>query len=102
MPLGTARPYGSHGDFINHCTGLRFRIVGSGNLNLTLYSPDSLETQSLVPLAMSATTRTHPFVLANFNQYRMQLECKTTVINETFRINRIIVFMRPIATMEPG
>jgi hypothetical protein len=102
MPLGTARPHGSHGDFINHCTGIRLRIVGAGNLNLTLFAPDGVASQTLVPIPLSATTRVHPFRLANFNQYRMQLSCSTTVIDEVMRVNRIIVFMKPIATMEPA
>ena len=102
MSLGAVRSQGSSGEDIVHITGIRFRVVGSGSLRLRLISMDSIETQTLVALTMTATTNIQPFRLANFNQQRAQLEITTTAINETFRINRIIVFAKPVFTMHPA
>ena len=102
MGLGAARSQGSSGEDIVHITGIRFRVVGSGSLRLRLLSQDEIETQTLTALTLSATTNIQPLRLANFMQQRAQLEIKTTTINETFRINRIIVFAKPIFTMHPG
>lgn len=102
MPLGVARSHGSSGEYINHCTGLRMRVVGSGELELTLRSQDDIVNQSLTPFTLSSTDRTNPFRLANFIQYRMQLEGKTDTINEIFRINRIVLYVKPFAVEEPA
>ena len=77
------------------------RVVGSGNLRLTLFSPDSLESDPMTAIPMAATTRSFPHVLANFIQYRFQLEGDVNVENENFRINRIVFYSKVHATMEP-
>jgi hypothetical protein len=92
----------SGGDFIHHFTGVRMRVVGSGILRPTLRSPDAVVTQTLPTITMAATNRISPFVLSNFNQERVQLKLETTDIDEIFRINRIVLFARPVATMEPA
>jgi len=102
MPLGTARSHGSSGEYINHFTGVRMRVVGSGELEMTLRSQDNVVSLTLTPFTLSATDRTNPFRLASFVQYRAQLEGRTDTINETFRINRIVLYVKPIFTMEPG
>jgi hypothetical protein len=78
------------------------RVVGSGNLQMTLYSLDDIRSQTLVPFPLTATTNIQPFRLANFMEQRTALEVKTTLINEWFRINRIIIFSKPKFTMYPA
>ena len=101
MPLGVVRSQGSSGEYLNHCVGIRMRVVGSGNLRLTLYSPDSLESDPLTAIPMAVTTRSFPHVLANFTQYRFQLEGDVNVENEYFRVNRLVFYSKVTATMEP-
>lgn len=102
MPKGSALTEGSAGEFISHTTGVRMRVVGAGNLQMTLFSLDDIRSQALVPFVMTAATNIQPFRLANFMEQRTALEIKTTLINEWFRINRIIVFQKPKFTMYPG
>lgn len=97
----TARE-GSSGENISHFTAVRLRVVGSGNLNMTLYSLDDVNSQVLAPLAMSATTNIQPTRLANFNEQRAALWLGTTEKDEYFRINRIILFSKEIFTSYPG
>ncbi len=101
-PLGTARSHGSTGELINHFTGIRMRIVGSGELEMSLLSQDAVRSIVLTPFTMSATARINPFRLASFVEQRVQLEGKTDTINETFRINRIVIYAKPLWTEEPG
>lgn len=97
----TARE-GSRGEYISHFTAVRFRVVGSGNLVSTLLSLDDVNTQSLVPLAMQAATNRQPDRLANFNEQRAALKVEVSEVGEWFRINRIILFSKPIYTGFPG
>ena len=101
MPIGAARSHGSGGENINHFTGVRMRVVGTGDLQMTLFSQDSVRSQTLVSFTMATVARVSPFRLVNFVEQRAQLEGKTTAIDETFRINRIILYLKPIFTMEP-
>lgn len=96
----------SHGESINHFNALRLRILGLGNLIVKLNSlPDSsgdaVTTLTLNSVVMSNSTAIQPTVLSNFVEQRAQFELKTTEINEVFKITRIIVFMRPIASSYP-
>ena len=50
---------------------------------------------------MAASTNIEPVSLANFTDQRAQIEFKTTEINETFSISRMVIFVRPTATGYP-
>lgn len=101
MPGSAASSRGS-GENIQHITAVRMRVVGSGNLDMVLYSQDDVQSQTLVPFVLSATTPIQPTRLANFIQQRASLDIRTNVINEWFRINRIVVFTKEFATSYPG
>ena len=99
---GAARPKGSKGENINHYTGIRMRVVGSGSLEMTLRSQDNVRNVSLIPFTMASIARTSPFRLVNFVEQRVQLKIETLLIDETFRINRIILYAKPLWVEEPG
>ena len=102
MGYGSALSQGSSGESISHFTGVRMRIIGSGDLKMTFKSFDEIEEQELVPFSMSATTAREPFRLANFNQQRAMLEGYTDVIDEIFKINRIIIFAKELWSDYPS
>ena len=85
-----------------HVVATRMRVVGSGNLQLTLTDLDNGQIQPLVDIAMLAATRIEPTRLANFQSQRIRLEGGVTEINEWFKINRIILFAKPVAVEYPG
>ncbi len=87
---------------VQHYNGVRMRLTGSGSLQMTLYSLDEINSQSLVAFTMAATTAREPTRLANFKSQRCSLEVKTTLINETFRISKIIIFAKPVESEFPG
>ena len=87
---------------LHHFNTVRFRVVGSGNLQLTLRSLDNIRSNSLTAITMESSTNREPTRLCNFIEQRAQLEIKTTAINETFTISKIIIFVKPFATEYPG
>jgi hypothetical protein len=93
---------GAHMEEIVHFAGVRLRVTGSGNLDLEFLSLDNVNSQTLAALPMSATTAREPTRLANFISQRAQLKISTNVIDETFKINRIILFAKPIWSQFPG
>jgi len=99
---GSARENKSSGENINHYASIRLRANGAGNLIPKFYGLDEVETQTLVSLPMSSTPGREPTRLANFQQQRALLELKTTEIDETMRINRIIIYARPVFVEFPG
>jgi hypothetical protein len=90
------------GEFEHHVVGVRLRVVGSGELDLSLADLDNIQVQNLVPITMAATTRIEPFRLSNLQSQRIRLVGKTTEINETFRIQTIILFGKPVAQEYPA
>jgi hypothetical protein len=69
---------------------------------MTLFSLDSVKSSALPNLVLSATNNIEPHKLCNFTQQRAFLQGKTTEIDETFKISKIIIFNRQVATMYPG
>lgn len=84
-----------------HFGAVRYRVTGSGILRSTLYSLDEANSSTLPNLTMSATTNREPTILANYIDQMGYLEIKTTGIDETFSICKIVVFIRPIASGYP-
>jgi hypothetical protein len=93
---------GSHSEEILHFAGVRLRVTGSGNLRMTFFSLDDVDSSTLAPIAMQTSTGREPTRLANFISQRGMLQIQTTAINETMRINRIILFAKPIWSQYPG
>lgn len=103
MPAGMA----SKGENINHFNGVRLRILGTGTVNMQFESlPDNdgnVTTRVMVPLDLDALTQTRePFKKVNFMQQRSRLRIQTTEIDEVIKINRLIIFARPVYTNFPG
>lgn len=84
-----------------HVVGVRLRVTGAGNLDLRLTDLDNGQIQTLVPLPMQAATRFEPTRLANIQSQRIRLEGSTDVIDETFRISRIVIYAKPVAVEYP-
>lgn len=89
------------GENIIHVGGIRMRVTGVGNLQSTLFSLDEVSSQDLVNLSLSVTTDRQPTVLANFLSQRVKLRIKTTEINERVKVQRIIIFKKPVAQSYP-
>ena len=86
----------------HHVVGTRLRVVGGGNLLLSLQDLDEIQIQNLVPLPMSAATRFEPLRLSNFQSQRIRLVGQVTEIDEYFDIHRIILFTKPVAMEYPA
>jgi hypothetical protein len=99
---GAATSQGSTGENIHHYTGVRMRVIGSGYLEMTLFTQDSVRSVVLSPFPMSGTSERSPFRITSFVTQRAQLELSTDEINEIFRINRIIIYSKPIAMEYPA
>lgn len=87
---------------ILHFNGVRLRVTGSGNLKLTMHSLSDTVTQDLQNLTMVGSTNIIPTKLCNFRQQRALLEIKTTEMDETFRITKLVMFMSAVASDYPS
>lgn len=101
MPVTTAKS-GSAGENIHHYSHIRMRVVGEGNLKISLFSMDEVRTKVLPPLAMQPTTRIIPTKLTNFVEQRAGLKIETTELNEHFHITRIVLFTKEYGSEYPG
>ena len=90
------------GEYEHHVVSVKLRVIGSGNLQLFLTDLDDIQTETLVPITMAATTRFEPLRLANFQSQRIRLVGKTTGLGENFKIQRILLFAKPVAQEYPA
>ncbi len=88
-------------EIINHFGAVRLRVTGSASLRLKLFSFDEVKQNVLSPLILATKTNIEPNRLSNFTQQRAKLEIRTTEINESFQISKVIVFVRPVAKSFP-
>jgi hypothetical protein len=86
---------------INHYGAIRLRVNGSGNLQMSLFSFDEVQSVVLVPIPLNSTTAVEPNRLSNFTQQRAKLMIRTFNLGETFQISKIIVFTKPVAQSFP-
>jgi hypothetical protein len=93
--------FSSSEEVINHYGAIRMHVNGSGNIRPTLYSLGLVKSYTLSPLTMQSPASIEQNRLSNFTQQKAALELRTTEINETFNINKIIVFVKPIAKSYP-
>src|SRR5258708_33987592 len=75
---------------------VRLRVTGSGNLKMKFQSLDNVKSSSLAPIIMTTPAEREPFKIANFKSQRAFLKLETTELNEIFRINRVVVFVKPL------
>lgn len=88
--------------YINHCVGVRLGVSGSGNLRPILKDKAEAHTEELAVIPMiedDGELQTSP---ASYESQVMQLELKTTVINEFFEVDAIIFYVAPSAESYPG
>lgn len=87
---------------IVHFGGIRLRATGDCNLKARFYGLDDVESEVLVDIPVTPLNAREPFRLANFKGQRGVLELITTEINETFKINRVILFVKTLWSGYPG
>jgi len=90
------------GENEHHVVSIRMRVIGIGNMQLSLKDLDDIQTEVLVNIPMTLTTRIEPIRLANFQSQRIRLEGKTTELGENFKIQRILIFAKPVAVEYPA
>lgn len=93
---------GSGVDNITHFGGIRVRVNGTGSLICKWKGYDDASEYVMRPLPMSPTPGRVLERISNFQSQRAQLELKTEVINEYMRVNRIVLWVKEVASSYPG
>jgi hypothetical protein len=86
---------------ILHAVGVRLRVTGLGNLDISLHSLDDVRNVSLQSLQLTGTTNREPTVLANFQEQRIQLKLETNEMDDVFHVSRIVIFVKPVSESYP-
>ena len=99
---GSKIPDGSSGENVIHFAGVRMRVVGTGELDMTLYSLDDVRSTTLKTVPMSATEEFQKTRICSLTTQRAKLRISTDVKNEYFSISRIIIYTKPVYISIPG
>ncbi len=87
---------------IGHFTGVRMRVIGSGNLKLKFQSLDEVEEEVMAELPLSSSTSRESFRLANMTTFRAALRVEVDEINEWFKIGSIVIYTKRVASEFPA
>lgn len=87
---------------ILHINAVRIRANGLSSLKLKLIGYDQNMGSELVPLPITPHPGKSYVRLANFMDQRAQLEIKTTEKDEVFKIQRIVIYAKPIYAEFPA
>lgn len=91
---------------INHFGIIQLRATGIGYLRCKLLSlpafDDSQTEESLVPTLLTGVTDRPITLLANNNSSGVQLELRTTELDDVFLVNKIFVYNKVVASGYPG
>jgi hypothetical protein len=92
----------SQGDIL-HFGAVRLRVIGVGELDLSLHSLDEGNVSTLVPYDMtpSITSYREKVILANYIDQRGQLVLSTDSKDEIFEISKIVIFVKQLYTGYP-
>lgn len=86
---------------ILHFGAVRLRVQGTDNLQLNLYSLDNAAVTNLKAMPISPLPGIEPTRRCNFKAQRARFKISVSNINEYFIINRVVVFVKPVASAYP-
>lgn len=89
-------------DYEHHIVAVRQRVIGSGNLHLTLEGYQSIRNSTLIDLPLLASNPIEPMRLSNFQSQRVRLNCSVSGTGDWFEVNRIIIYAKPVAVEYPN
>ncbi len=87
---------------ILHFAGVRARISGSASVKARFLGLDNVIIGDLVPIPITNLPGREPMRLANFIGQRARLELKTTEINETMKVNRLVIYVKTLWSEYPN
>jgi len=85
-----------------HFGAVRLRVNGSGNLCTGFWSLDNTDIYDMEQFEMSNSPGQEPAHLGNFVGQRARLRVETLDKDEVFRVNRIIIYTKPMWTQLDG
>lgn len=80
-----------------HCGNVRMDVNGDGNLKLAVYSKFDERSKVIAPIVLEPEGSYEPSRPVNFQNQKMQLEFKTVLINEYIVLDKIVMFLKPVA-----
>ena len=89
------------GAIVNHFGQVTIRVNGTGSLLLSLIGLDDVLTQTLQPLTMQTLPGKEPTKLCNLTVQRARLRFETALIDDYLKINKIIIWTKPVASQFP-
>ena len=79
-----------------HFGGLRLRVVGSGNLEVSIATLEDVIVKTNSPIVLAEPNRIEPYRILNFTTQRASIKLQTVNENEWFKINQLVVYARPV------
>lgn len=88
--------------WIHHFGCLKFRVTGTGNMNVLLTGEDGSLPTSVGSIPLSSAPGGEPEKLINFTNEKMSVKLRTSLFGERFVLSQIITYLKPMWAKRPG
>jgi hypothetical protein len=87
---------------ILHFGAVRLRITGTASLQMEMIPYDGQNIKTLKPLQIIQLPGKDLDRLCNVKAQRARLKISTLKINENIRVDKVIFYVKPVASQYPG
>lgn len=88
--------------WVHHCAGIGLRVMGSGNLQISLRGEDNTLITNYNSLPITMSPGREYFRHANLNNEKIGLKVRTSFASEYWKIKKAILYIKPVWATRPG
>lgn len=92
----------SQSEWIQHFAGMKLRILGVGDLQITLYGEDNSNPVTVPVITLSSTPGKEFDRLINYIDEKMSVKFRTSNFGEWFNLDRFTLFAKSLWLRRPG
>jgi hypothetical protein len=90
------------GGWINHFSGLKFRVTGTGNLEIRIYGEDDSNPEDVPVIALSSAPGMDYETIINYVAERMSVRFRVDSINERYTFSSLYVWGKALWLRRPN
>lgn len=89
-------------NWINHFGGIKLRVKGTGNLQVSMFGEDDTVTATAPSIIMAQNPGYEPDRITNFQNEKMALKLRANLFEERATISKITIYAKPIWLRRPA
>jgi hypothetical protein len=89
-------------DWVSHFAGIKLRVIGYGNLQISLSGEDSSGAVSVPSIALSSSPGSEPDRIFNFKNEKCSVKLRVSFPDEKFNLSKVTLYAKPLWLRRPS